>query len=79
MPNLKKLDNIDVSEEELADALSGASLKHHQEEEVIPYENSFNSDSRTQYQQQQPEQPSAWRNSSPTRDVSIILIANIFI
>lgn len=48
LPNLKKLDNIDVTPEEVADALRGVTL---QEEEV--YEESYNGG---QQQAQSPQQ-----------------------
>ncbi|XP_037044144.1 TPR-containing protein DDB_G0280363 isoform X2 [Bradysia coprophila] len=63
LPNLKKLDNVDVNDEELAEALSGASLR--QEEDV--YEDAYSANShhsasaanqqqQQQYQQQQYQQ-----------------------
>lgn len=66
IPTLKKLDNIDVTPEELSDALSSVSLKQQEEEEV--YENPYNGGQNQQQQQQTQQQQ--WRNNSPIRDVS---------
>ncbi|KAG4074066.1 hypothetical protein HA402_014271 [Bradysia odoriphaga] len=63
LPNLKKLDNVDVNPEELAEALSAASLR--QEEDVYedaysanshPSASAANQQQQQQYQQQQYQQ-----------------------
>lgn len=53
LPNLKKLDNVDVTPEEVDEAMSAAPIPQQQEIEEDDYEDSY----QDQQQYQQPPQP----------------------
>lgn len=92
LPNLQKLDNVEVTQEEVQDALKGAGQV--QNEEV--YEDAYTNGApeqqqyqqpppqqppqQQQYQQppaaQQPPQQQQWRGQSPPREVSSCIIKN---
>lgn len=78
LPNLKKLDNVDVTPEEVDEALKGC-VKHEEpsyedaQSEPPPqasYQAPPPAQQSTPQQHQQPQQGQQWRHTSPVREVS---------
>lgn len=85
LPNLEKLDNVDVTPEEVAEALRGGGVAHREEE---AYEDAYsngtaaqqsqNQQSQQQQQpQQQQQQQQQWRQQSPVREVLFYFLAKL--
>lgn len=73
LPNLKKLDNVEVSPEEVREALKGDFLQQKQQQQQPEYSDDFES----QYRQQ--AATSGFRGHSPIREVSSFKIQRWFL
>jgi hypothetical protein len=69
LPNLKKLDNVEVTPEEVQDAVRTPVPMQHSPQEVYEQEQQYNDRNNQQTQQQQQQQ---YRQQSPLRDVSLV-------
>lgn len=65
LPNLKKLDNVEVSPEEVREALKGDFLQQKQQQQQQP---EYSDDFESQYRQQ--AATSGFRGHSPIREVN---------
>lgn len=73
LPNLKKLDNVEVTQEEVDNALREEGMQQAAEEDV--YEDAYEARQQQQQQQQQlqsPRQAQHRQSASPTKEVNQI-------
>lgn len=70
LPNLKKLDNVDVTPEEVSEAMRTPVAQHQPKQEI--YEDPPPPTYGQQEKQQQPHQQQQYRNQSPVVEVSIM-------
>lgn len=87
MPNLKKLDNIEVTPEEVSEAISGASLQREEDVYEDAYTNNQQQQQQQQHQVQQPPQmhppvqspQQSHRTQSPVREVSFLFLITLIL
>lgn len=73
LPNLKKLDNVDVTPEEVSEAMR-APVAQHQPKHEVREDPPATYGHQQQHQQQQQQSPQQYRNQSPVVEVSYLFL-----